>query len=103
MRRAKVFSIPVGLSFLGTLCDAILSGRFGSRIAPGDPGALARVTVLLPTRRAARALRQVFVARSAGRAVILPRIRTIGDVDEEEHLLQDSPEQAAEALMLPPA
>ena len=35
--------------------------------------------------------------------MILPRIRTIGDVDEEEHLLQDSPEQAAEALMLPPA
>lgn len=103
MRRAKVFSIPPGLSFLSTLGDAILAGRFGAPIDPGDPAALAQVTILLPTRRAARALRQIFVARSAGRAVILPRIRTIGDVDEEEHLLQDSPEQAAEALMLPPA
>ena len=97
MRRAKVFSIPPGISFLSTLGDAILAGRFGSPVDPGDPATLAQTTVLLPTRRAARALRQVFVARSAGRAVILPRIRTIGDVDEEEHLLQDSPEQAASA------
>lgn len=101
MRRPNVFTIPPGTPFLPALAEAILSGRFGA--IGSDPLALADVTVLLPTRRAARALRDVLVDRSRGQSAILPRIRPIGDVDEEDQLLAPPDEASAEALALPPA
>ncbi len=48
-----------------------------------DPLLLSTATILLPTRRAARALRHVFLQRFGGRATLLPRIRPIGDADED--------------------
>ncbi len=101
MRRPNVYSIPTGAPFLPVLAEAIVSGRFGS-IDASDPMALAEVTILLPTRRSARALRQILLERSPARAAILPRIRPIGDVDEEEHLLAASEEGPADHLILPP-
>lgn len=56
----------------------------------GDPLALADVTVLVPTRRAARALREAFLAALGGRAAILPRIEPLGDIDEDALLLGES-------------
>ena len=47
-----LFTIAPGRAFLGDLAAGIVS-RFG---APGEPLALAGVTVFLPTRRAARTL-----------------------------------------------
>ena len=48
--------------------------------------ALADVTIYLPTRRAARSIAEIF-AREAGGAVLLPEFRPLGDVDEDELLL----------------
>lgn len=100
LRRAPhVFSIPAGAPFLPILADALLARElvaFGS-----DPIDLAGVTVLLPTRRAVRAFRDVLVARLGGKTAILPAIRSIGDIDEEEHLLGVAPEEAADRLVLP--
>jgi len=45
-------AIPPHLPFLDALAAGLLA-----RLPAGDPAALARVTVLLPTRRAARGLR----------------------------------------------
>ncbi len=45
------------------------------------------MTVLLPTRRACRALREAFLRQSEGRPLLLPRMAPIGDVDEEELIL----------------
>ncbi len=101
-RGPHVFSIPSGAPFLPTLADAVLSGRL-AQIPTGDPLALADVTILLPTRRAVRALRDVLVARLGGTATILPSIRPIGDVDEEDHLLSTSAELPSDRLALPPA
>ncbi len=101
--RPNVFTIPAGVPFLPTLADAVLAGRFGALPGLGaDPLALAGVTILLPTRRAVRALREAFLKRLGGAAAILPAIRPIGDVDEEEHLLQPPAEGAGDRLMLPP-
>ncbi len=99
--RPRVFTIPSGAPFLATLAEALLSGNL-LPLAAGDPLALAGLTVLLPTRRAVRAFREVLIARLGGEAAILPTIRPIGDIDEEDHLLDTAAEQTADRLVLPP-
>lgn len=73
-----LFTIPPGRPFLDLLAAGILR-QHGT-----DPEALARVTVLLPTRRACRALADAFLRAGDGRAMLLPKIRPLGDVDEDE-------------------
>lgn len=80
----NVLSIPPGVAFLPCLADALLEGR----LVPGfrfdrDPLTLADATIYVPTRRAARELRSVFVDRLGGRAAILPVIRPLGEFDED--------------------
>lgn len=72
------FTIPADLPFLKTLAAWALE-RHGDR-----PETLSRVWVLLPSRRACRALRDVFLDLSGGRPLLLPRIRPIGDLDEND-------------------
>lgn len=102
MRRPNVFTIPAGAHFLPKLVRALLDGRFGE-IDRTDPAALADVTILLPTRRAARALRDELIRAAPAQAAILPRIRPIGDVDEEEQLLAAGNDEPGDRLILPPA
>ena len=97
----RVWSIPAGAPFLPTLADALLDGTLIPSPG-GDPLALADVTVLLPTRRSVRAFRDVLADRLGGDAAILPVIRPIGDVDEEERLLDPLAETGADHLALPP-
>jgi ATP-dependent helicase/nuclease subunit B len=71
----------------------------------GDPMRLARVTVLLPTRRAVRALRDVFLrvtpeGREAGAPLLLPRMRPVGDLDSDELSLADG--AVGDTLAVPP-
>lgn len=76
--RPVVYSIDAGLPFVDTLARG-LTDRFGK-----GPADLSRVTVLLPTRRAVRALREAFLRASGGEPMLLPLMRPIGDVEEEE-------------------
>ena len=92
-RRANVFTIPAGAPFSATLAQGLLR-RFGT----GGPFALADVTIYLPTRRAARGIAEIF-AREAGGAALLPDFRPLGDVDEDELLL----DPIADMLELKPA
>src|ERR1041384_5888699 len=76
-------------------------------MAEGDPLRLARMTVLLPTRRAARSLREAFLrltgeAAAPGATLLLPRLRPIGDLDADEIALGlDSIDDPT--LAIPPA
>ena len=86
----KVFTIAPGSSFLDTLAEAILDGRLGS--ADGgkpNPIDLTDLTLLMPTRRAERALSEAFLKAGGGRAMLLPLIRPISDRDEEESLISE--------------
>ena len=55
--------------------------------AKPTPISLSRYTLLLPTRRATRALQEAFLAASGGAALLLPKIRPIGDGIEDLSLL----------------
>jgi ATP-dependent helicase/nuclease subunit B len=81
----RLLTIPPGRPFLRTLTEALLDGRLtdGFRYDPSDPLSLAGVTLLVPTRRAARVLRSEFVDLLGGRAAILPDIRTLGETDDD--------------------
>ena len=76
-----VYTIPPGVSFVDALAHGLL------RRAGGDPLALSRQTVLLPTRRACRALQEAFLRASDRRSLLLPRLLPLGDLDAEELLL----------------
>ncbi len=81
----RVFTIPASTPFLPTLIKALIDGRLVNGFAPGaDPLALATATLYLPTRRAARLARDVFLDVLGTEAAILPRIVAVGDVDEDE-------------------
>jgi ATP-dependent helicase/nuclease subunit B len=86
--RANLFTIPPGVPFLDTLVARLLEGRLVPGVDASDPYALADLTLYLPTRRAARAVRDSFV-RALDRPVLLPRIRPLGDIDEDEAELAD--------------
>ena len=93
-----IYTIPPDVAFLPALVRAILSGRLSGGIAP-DALALSRWTILLPTRRACRSLREAFIEADPGTPRILPVIRPIGDVDEDEAAITSG----FEDLDLPPA
>lgn len=81
---SNMASIPPGAAFLPRLVDALLSGELIDGFAPGeDPLALASATIWLPTRRAVRALESEFAARMPAQVSLLPRLRALGDVDDD--------------------
>jgi ATP-dependent helicase/nuclease subunit B len=94
----SVFNMPAGVSFVDALAERLIEE------SGGDPLALARIEVLLPTRRAARSLRDAFLRACDGRPLLLPRLRPLGDLDAEE-LVMSAPEEAADVFggAVPPA
>lgn len=80
-----VFNIPSSAPFLHTLLSALVDGRLieGFR-ARGAPERLAQATLYLPTQRACRMAREVFLDIMEQDAVLLPRIVALGHVDEDE-------------------
>jgi len=76
-RDPAVFSIPPSVPFL----DALAAGLW--RESGGAPEALARMTVLLPTRRAARGLAEAFLRLSDGKPLLLPRVITLAEAADE--------------------
>ena len=101
MVHPKVYTIAPERPFLATLVDGLLG------MAAGAPMRLARVIVLLPTRRAVRALREAFLRASPkglqpGAPLLLPRMRPIGDLDSDELSLADGT-AVGDTLAVPPA
>ena len=103
---SRVFTVPASVPFLRTVIDALVAGKLVPGFpASSDPLALAAATLYLPTRRACRLARDVFLAALGGSGAVLPRIVAIGDIDEDELVFADAATGAlaAPALELPPA
>lgn len=84
----SIFTISPGRPFLRTLAEAILAGAIPVRSdAPPTPVSLSKYTLLLPTRRAAQALREAFLAATDGRAMLLPKLLPIAEGQEDLSLL----------------
>lgn len=92
----RIANIPSGVGFVDTLARGLL------RRYP-EPEALAAVTLLLPTRRACRSLREAFLRVTEGAPLLLPRLHPVGDLDADDLLLSADEGLAGESLELPPA
>ena len=76
--------------------DALARGLLDDPRTRADPLALTRATILLPTRRACRALSDAFLRAADGTALLLPRLVPLGDVDVDEiELRGDEPADPA--------
>ncbi|HTZ37895.1 MAG TPA: double-strand break repair protein AddB, partial [Stellaceae bacterium] len=96
--RPNIYTIAADRPFLDTLAAGLVA------LAGDEPLRLARMTVLLPTRRAARSLREAFLRLTGedsdpGAPLLLPRMRPIGDLDADELDFT----AADETLAVPPA
>ena len=88
------FTIAAHRPFLKDLAQGLADS-----LLPQGPEALADAIVLVPTRRGARALAEAFLEVAGGKAVLLPQVRALGDLEEGEPPF----EPGALALDLPPA
>ena len=68
---AGVYTIPPDRFFVDSLARGVLTE------AGDTPQALLDYTILLPTRRACRALRDAFLRASDGTALLLPAMRPL--------------------------
>ena len=94
-----VYTIPPDRPFLMTLAGGLVAQ------SGGEPLLLPRMTVLLPTRRAVRSLREAFLRitqgeKHVGAPLLLPRLQAIGDLDSDELSLSDG--DAADLAVPPP-
>ena len=99
--RRNLYTIAPDRPFLATLANGLIS------MTACDPLMLPGVTVLLPTRRAVRSLREAFLraavdGRDPGTPLLLPRMRPIGDLDADELSLVDGVGEDG-SLAVPPA
>jgi ATP-dependent helicase/nuclease subunit B len=101
----RVFSVPVSAPFLRTVIAALVDGRLIDGFeARAHPERLAQATLYLPTRRAGRMVREMFLDELGTEAVLLPRIVALGDIDEDELAFAEDGEPfgGTAALDIPP-
>ena len=100
----RVFSVPVSVPLLRTVIAALVDGRLVNGFeARAHPENLARASLYLPTRRAGRLAREIFLDVLKSDAAILPRIVALGDIDEDELAFDESESyDGAAPLDIPP-
>ncbi len=96
VRKPAVFSISPDQPFVDTLARGILEDT------GGDPLALSALTVLLPTRRACRALREAFLRLNDGQPLLLPRLMPLSDMAEDDALFSSYIASESHADIPPP-
>src|SRR5882672_11529316 len=100
----RVLSVPVSVPFLRSVIAALVDGQLVEGFeARREPERLAQATLYLPTRRAGRLAREIFLDVLKADAAILPRIVALGDIDEDELAFADESEYGGVApLDIPP-
>lgn len=97
----RVFTVAPGIPFLPAVTRALCDGalvpdfRYG-----GDPLSLSSVSIFVPTRRAAREMRSAFLDHLGGETILLPRIRPLGEFDEDADFFEGGD---ASTIGIPPA
>ena len=72
----RVFTVPASVPFLRTLVAALVDGRLVDGFeAHKHPERMAQATLYLPTRRAGRLVREIFLDELKTEALLLPRIQ----------------------------
>ena len=96
--KPKVYSIPPGVPFLDSLAAGLLERH------KSDEFALSDIQIFLPTRRACRALIEAFLRQSDGKALLLPSLLPLGEVEQQDEMLlaEDEP-TAGTSLEISPA
>ncbi|MFC3050371.1 double-strand break repair protein AddB [Kordiimonas pumila] len=74
----RIYTIDPNHSFVDSLAAGLLE------MAKGDALALAGMTVLLPNRRAQRSLQEAFLRILEHKTTLLPVMRPIGDVEDDD-------------------
>src|ERR1700737_3404487 len=97
----RVFSVPLSAPLLRTVVAALIDGRLVAGFeARAHPERLAEATLYLPTRRAGRMAREIFLNELKADAAVLPRIVALGDIDEDELAFAEQAEQYGGAAPL---
>lgn len=78
----NIFNIKSHNKFLPTLANFVVE-KYGNDFE------LANLTILLPSRRSVRELKKCFLDSSESKALILPKILAVGDVDYDDFLTSD--------------
>src|SRR6516165_5938724 len=90
----RVFSVPLSVPLLRSVIAALIDGALVAGFeARSNPAKLADATLYLPTRRALRVAREVFLDELKSDAAVLPRIVALGDIDEDELAFAEEAEQ----------
>ena len=102
LNEPNIYNIPPSSSFADNLVLGI------TRRVRNNFERLSKVTVLLPTRRACTSVRDAFLRLNNGRSMLLPRLRPLGDMGEEELDLSydkslGADEETAEMVKIPPS
>ncbi|MBQ9234954.1 MAG: PD-(D/E)XK nuclease family protein [Alphaproteobacteria bacterium] len=92
---SEIYNISVSNNFVETLAQKLLDDY------AANPLALSEALILLPNRRACRSLSEAFVRLNGMNPTLLPQMRAIGDIREDE-MLFFSPQLAEEFLQIPP-
>ena len=88
----RIYNIPAEMAFSDVLARVLL-GRYRHQ-----PLQLSDVQIFLPTRRAVRNLSDSFLRQSQGKALLLPRFHTLGDLDDDDLIGAES-DTTSPALM----
>ncbi|MEP1444046.1 MAG: double-strand break repair protein AddB [Hyphomicrobiales bacterium] len=101
-QRANVYTIPPDVPFLKTLANAILDGSLlPPEFEHANPLALSTVTIYLPTQRSVRLLEDAFLDAASSPTLILPTIKALGSVDEDDAYFDVNQFAAPEQSVLP--
>lgn len=92
----KLFNISSSNNFVETLSAKLIDDCQGNELS------LADILILLPNRRACRSLADAFVRQKGMEPTLLPQMRAIGDVKEDELILSGA-QACQKFLALPPA
>lgn len=89
---SNIYTIQPNLPFADTIAKGIIE-KYGD-----DPVTIANILLLVPNKRAAKTIKKSFFDLTGTDSTFIPRIQPIGDIDEQDLILQTGAEIAPPAI-----